>query len=126
MNLTDSATFICPSTISNFPLLNKIALESSVRCSKGHKNIWPLPLLIHLAEPQSRPVVITIFTKVVCTYVFQSVHPSVPHKTSKSSDNHCGLAEWIIHDSSSFFCFACRLCLVVGASIFFLFLSRAG
>ena len=38
-------------------------------------------------RPQSRPVVITIFT--------QSVRP----KTWKSSINHCGLAEWIIDNS---------------------------
>ena len=47
-------------------------------------------------QPQSRPVVITIFT--------QSVRPSVRPKTLKPSHNHCrpglwGLAEWIIDDS---------------------------
>ena len=47
--------------------------------------------MIHEADPQSRQLVITIFT--------QGVRPYVRLKTLKSSDNHCGLAEWIIDDS---------------------------
>ena len=52
------------------------------------------------------PVVITMFTQVVRPAVHMSVCPSVQayvrHKISKYSGNHCGLAEWIINDSSLF------------------------
>ena len=41
-------------------------------------------------RPQSRPVVITIFTHVVRP----SVRPAGRHKTSKSSDNHCRAGLW--------------------------------
>ena len=42
-------------------------------------------LLIHEADPQSRPIVITIFTHVVPT----SFHPSVRFKAAISRGNHC-------------------------------------
>ena len=45
-----------------------------------------LGLFDPIGRPQSRPVVITIFT--------QSVRPSVRLKTSKSSDNHCMPGLW--------------------------------
>ena len=51
-------------------------------------------VLIHEADPQSRPVVITIFTK--------SVRPSVPklqNQATITTGRDCGLAEWIIDES---------------------------
>ena len=45
-----------------------------------------LKLLIHSTDPQSRPVVITIFTQVVC--------PSVCPKISRSNENHCRQGLW--------------------------------
>ena len=47
-------------------------------------------LLIHEADPQSRPVVIIVFAYVVRSYVRQYVRPSVP------TGETVGLAEWII------------------------------
>ena len=49
-------------------------------------------------RPQSRPVVITIFT--------QSVRPSVPklqNQATITAGRDCGLAEWIIDDSCLLF-----------------------
>ena len=64
------------------------------------------PLLFHEADPQSRPVVITIFARFVCT----SVRPSPLFKISQNKTKQkvqariviatggtLGLGEWIIY-----------------------------
>ena len=52
-------------------------------------------------RPQSRPVVITIFTQSVRQSVRPSVRPSQNFKIKRQSlpARDCGLAEWIIDDS---------------------------
>ena len=55
--------------------------------------------------PQSRPVVITIFARVVCTSVFR---PSIRTFQNRPNQNKSLLAEWIIDDS----------CLVLANSMF--------
>ena len=71
---------------------------------------WQVLLIDPRGRPQSRPVVITIFTQSVCqsirTYVCPSVHPSVRPSVPKlqnqatiTAGRDCGLAEWIIDDS---------------------------
>ena len=48
-------------------------------------------------RPQSRPVVITIFTQVVCP----SVRPEISNiKRKITAGRDCGMAKWIIDDSS--------------------------
>ena len=50
-------------------------------------------------RPQSRPVVITIFTQSVRTSVHTSV-PNLQHQATITASRDYGLAEWIIDDSS--------------------------
>ena len=62
--------------------------------------------LIHEANPQSRPVVITIFACVVCTSVIPSVSTfqyEVQARIVIATGVNVGLAEWII-DSTRVLC----------------------
>ena len=65
-------------------------------------------ILIHVADPQSTPVVITIFALVVCTSIHPYVRPSIrqsqlfkisQYKTDVAPGGTVGLAEWIIDDT---------------------------
>ena len=67
-----------------------------------------VPVLIHEANPQSRPVVIIVSAHVVRSSVRPSVRPSIPtfHKTKQfqaktmfATGETVGPAEWIIDDT---------------------------
>ena len=66
-------------------------------------------ILIHSAVPQSRPVLISVFTHVVRTYV--RLHFSKSTKTKQISSENTGeivgLAEWIIDDTCLVILYLC-------------------
>ena len=95
-------------------------LLTKVRSAREDFKNWKDPfyeqafILIHWANPQSRPVVIIVFTHVVRSYVHQYVCPQFSKqnkfqvKTMFTTGETVGLAEWIIdvwcHLSCFHFC----------------------
>ena len=91
----------------NFEVLPKFKVENYGHALKYLvKSFFCFVSLIHLTDPQSRPVVITIFTPRL------SIHPSVSTFQNRSKQNNfqvrvmiatggiADLAEWIIDDIS--------------------------
>ena len=62
---------------------------------------WPRPRGSNdsQSQPQFRPVVITIFTHVVCPSVHTSSVSKLKYQAEITAGRDCGLSEWIIDDS---------------------------
>ena len=71
------------------------------------RNLVLCVLLIHSADPQSRSVVITIFTHVVrpSVPIFQNraKHNKFQLEIVSATGGNVGLAKWIIDDTQAFF-----------------------
>ena len=88
------------SCIEVFPVLTTFTVNTFLPCvTKGSTYTFTtfLMLLIHSADPQSDPVMITIITRVVRLSI--RIFKIKLNKANLHCLSNCGLAEWIIDDS---------------------------
>ena len=91
--------------------LPKTTIKTRLLRKRNHCQwIFSLRILIHSADPQSRPVVIIVFARVAHLYVhtsvptFQNLAKQNKVKTMFTTGETVGLAEWIIDDTCLVLC----------------------